>query len=124
MARILRKQTLSMRGTPVDFGALQAQNPQQPTLGNMRTNVRGDQLGDNGQILRTQEEIEAEWARKRALQAKISQSTNIKADQIMPQAAKVKSAPPPADVQFPTIGELVDSGVIPQTPKRKIVDSD
>jgi hypothetical protein len=123
MARILRKQALSMRGTPVDFGALQAQNPTLPTLGNTRTNVRGDQLGDNGVILKTQEEIEAEWARKRELQERINKNTSIKADQI-PAPTKTKTTVP-QDVQFPTIGDLVDKGVIP-TPgnKKRIVDSD
>ena len=123
MARIIRKPTLSMRGTPVDFGALQAQNAHQPTLGNTRTNVRGDLLRDNGQVLKTQEEIEAEWARKKALQERVSQAANIKADQVvMPKKPNANSAVTP-DVEFPTIGELVDKGAIPTT-KRKIVDRD
>lgn len=123
MTRILRKQTLSMRGTPVDFGALQAQNATQPTLGNTRTNVRGDLLGDNAQILRTQEEIEAEWARKRALQARVDSQMNIKADNLTPSSASVKPPSVDTQVEFPTISDLVDKGVIP-TQKRKIADHD
>lgn len=121
MARILRKQTLSMRGAPVDFGALQSRNPHTPTLGNTRTNVRGDRLGDNGVILKTQEEIEAEWHRKQALQARVDAQMSIKADKLVPDvAARTQSVPPTSTANFPTIGELVDQGVIPT--KRKIAD--
>jgi hypothetical protein len=124
MARILRRQTQSMRGTPVDFGALQAQNATQPTLGNTRTNVRGDLLGDNGVILKTQEEIEAEWARKRALQARVDAQMSIKADKLSPdQKITPTAAPVHTKTEFPTIGDLVDQGVIPPA-KRKIADHD
>lgn len=118
MARILRKQTLSMRGVPVDFGALQAQNPTQPTLGNARTNVQGDILGNNATVLKTQAEVEAEWARKRELQQKVNAQTNIKADQVRPNTKNASAMP----TEFPSISELVDKGAIPT--KKKIVDSD
>jgi len=111
-----------MRGETIDFGALAVQNSQQPTLGNTRTNVRGDLLGDNGTVLKTQEQVEAEWAAKRALQEKINQSTSIKADQMGPSAARQPSAPA-ADVSFPTVQDLVNQGAIAPN-KRKIVDSD
>jgi len=39
MVRTLRKQTLSMRGEPVDFGALSAAHETQRTLGNTRTTI-------------------------------------------------------------------------------------
>jgi hypothetical protein len=111
-----------MRGETIDFGALAVQNSKQPTLGNTRTNVRGDLLGDNGTVLKTQEQVEAEWAAKRALQEKINQSTNLKADQMGPSAAR-QPATPAADVNFPTVQDLVNQGAIAPN-KRKIVDSD
>jgi hypothetical protein len=123
MARILRRQTMSMKGEPVDFGALAARNADQITLGNTKTNVRGDILGNNGTVLKTQEQVEAEWARKRALQQSASRPTDIKAE-VPP---RVKAAPPPADIDFPTVEDLKVSGVIPTTiptSKRKMVDSD
>jgi hypothetical protein len=120
MARILRKQTLSMRGAPVNFGALQAQNPHTPTLGNTRTNVRGDRLGDNGVVLKTQEEIEAEWHRKQALQARVDAQMSIKADKLVPDVATKTASVTTTTTDFPTIGDLVDQGVIPT--KRKIAD--
>lgn len=123
MARILRRQTMSMRGEPVDFGALAARNADQITLGNTKTNVRGDVLGNNGTVLKTQEQVEAEWSRRKALQQSAVRATDIKAD----VAPKVKAAPPMADIDFPTVEELKATGVIPSvvpTSKRKMVDSD
>ena len=128
MARIMRRPTLSMRGDPVDFGALAQQNAQQPTLGNTRTNVRGDILGDNATILKTQEQVEAEWAAKRALQEKINQATSLKADQLtQPQTPAAPKASAPAitpDMEFPTVQDLVSQGALPTVSKRKIVDSE
>lgn len=130
MARVLRKQVLSMRGEPVDFGALAARNEKQITLGNTKTNVRGDLLGDNGTVLKTQEQIEAEWARKRALQQTVNQAADIKNRDAMPKTVPVPGASPrannlPADMEFPTIQELVNSGSLSTSAtKRKIVDSD
>jgi hypothetical protein len=126
VTRVLRKQTLSMRGEPVDFAGLAASNPTQPTLGNTRTNVRGDLLGDNGVILKTQEQIEQEWARKKALQKTINKASSIKNDSMTAPSDHPHKEPPPADISFPTIGELAAQGSIPSPVKstRKIVDSD
>jgi hypothetical protein len=120
MARGLRRQTLSMRGEVVDFGSLSQSNSEQITLGNTRTNVRGDQLGDGGVVLKTQEQIEAEWARRTA--SRQAAAADIKADMARPAA---RPAPPVSDIDFPSVSDLVSQGVIPTaTPKRKIVDSD
>lgn len=132
MAGHFRKRTLSMRGDPVDFEALSLQNAKQVALGNARMNAKGDRLGEGGVVLKTQEQIEAEWA---AARAKVK-NANIK-DPNMLATPKVKADRPaaPADaptapavtdgVEFPTIQDLVSSGAMPQTsPKRKIVDRD
>lgn len=130
MSRTFRKQTLSMRGTPVDFAALAAQNAQQPVLGNSKTNVRGDLLGDNAVVLKTQEQIEAEWARKRALQQTVNRAADIKNRDAMPKTVPVPGSSPrfnslPEDMEFPTIQDLVNNGTAnPSATKRKIVDSD
>lgn len=50
------------RGDSIDMSALAAQNSEEVALGNARMNARGDILGDHGIILKTQEQIEAEWA--------------------------------------------------------------
>jgi hypothetical protein len=125
MARVMRRQVLSMRGEPVDFGALAAQNPEQRTLGNTRMNVRGDILGDMGAILKTQEQVEAEWAKKREMAQRVQSPVNIKDVDSQVSPPSTKSPALAADIVFPSIADLVEQGVIPTTnTKRKIVDSD
>lgn len=123
MARVMRRQHLSMRGEPVDFSALADRNPYQPTLGNTRTNVRGDLLGDNGTILKTQEQVEAEWARKRALQQQVQQTASIK-QTLEPDPIAATPTTKLHDQDFPTVSDLVEQGVIVTKSSRKIVDSD
>jgi len=68
------------RGEPIDMGALIAQNANAPALGNAKMNARGDILGENGIVLKTQEQIEAEWAAERAKQKLLAgRPGNIKA---------------------------------------------
>jgi hypothetical protein len=112
-----------MRGEPVDFSALADRNPYQPTLGNTRTNVRGDLLGDNGTILKTQEQVEAEWARKRALQQQVQQTASIK-QTLEPDPIATTPTKKVHDQDFPTVSDLVEQGVIVTKSSRKIVDSD
>ena len=45
------------RGTTVDMDALRRENEKVPALGNMRTNARGDQLGKNGVVTKTADQI-------------------------------------------------------------------
>jgi hypothetical protein len=59
---------LTARGEPIDMGALIAQNADTPALGNAKMNARGDILGKDGVVLKTQEQIEAEWAAEKARQ--------------------------------------------------------
>lgn len=59
---------LTARGEPIDMGALISQHADTPALGNAKMNARGDILGKDGVILKTQEQIEAEWAAEKARQ--------------------------------------------------------
>jgi hypothetical protein len=111
MARILRKQTLSMRGDAVDFGALTAAHAKQRTLGNTQTNVRGDVLGDNGVILKTQEQIQHERDMLSQMQQSVVKRADVK--QVM------DTLRPDADIAFPTIQDLVKDGVIPPVNSKK-----
>lgn len=110
MSRTLRKQTLSMRGDAVDFASLAAANPQQPTLGNTRTNVRGDILGDQAQVLKTQEQVQADWEKKRSRQQHVNHTMDVK--------KQVNVAPDMAELQFPTLEDLVKDGAIPPINKK------
>jgi hypothetical protein len=110
--KTLRKQTLSMRGEPVDFSALAAAHATQKTLGNTNTNVRGDVLGQHGQILKTQEQVQAERDRLSALHQSVSQRADVK--------QPVKTTLPAADIAFPTVSDLIKDGVItPATNKKQ-----
>lgn len=110
MSRTLRKQTLSMRGDTVDFSAMAAVHATQRTLGNTKTNVRGDQLGDNGVVLKTQEQVAAERDRLQSLQQGVTQRAAVK--------QVIDSPRPDADIAFPTIQDLVKDGAIPALNKK------
>jgi hypothetical protein len=127
MAGHFRRQLRSMRGEVVDFAALASKNESTVALGNARMNAKGDLLGDRGFVLKTQEQIEAEWAAARAKNSVVV-NADIKSENMF-----AKAAPPPmptpraatiADVEFPSIQELVGTGAITPTPKRKIVEKD
>lgn len=126
MAGHFRKQHRSMRGEIVDFSALSIRNEQQIALGNARMNAKGDKIGDGGIVLKTQEQIEAEWAAQRARNQ--SFTADIKSEQPL---ARVAPPPMPAprattvpETEFPSIQDLVSSGAITVQPKRKIVEKD
>ena len=59
------RKTLSMRGQPIDFNRLQQANSTKAALGNANMNAKGDIIDPTGVVLKTQEEIEAEWASQR-----------------------------------------------------------
>jgi hypothetical protein len=53
----------SMRGKQIDMEQLNLKHEQIPAVGNMKVNARGDQLGPGGQIVKTKEEILADYYR-------------------------------------------------------------
>ncbi len=61
----------------IDMSALVARNGDAIALGNARMNARGDIVTQRGLVLKTQEQIEAEWKRAKD-RLKPSSSTNIK----------------------------------------------
>jgi hypothetical protein len=72
---------MTMRGEPIDMAALVAKNATQPAVGNAKLNARGDVLDNRGQIIRTQEQVEAEWRRQQELQDSLRpRAMNLKAD--------------------------------------------
>lgn len=48
------------QGRVVDFEAMQLKNEHVPAVGNMRVNARGDELGKNNSVVRTNNERVAE----------------------------------------------------------------
>ena len=51
----------TMRGREVDFEKLGIKNEMTPAVGNMRVNARGDELGPGGAIVRTKDEVLADY---------------------------------------------------------------
>jgi hypothetical protein len=56
------------RGEKIDIAALAARHAATPALGNARMNARGDILGENGIVLKTQEQIETKKLKQPALE--------------------------------------------------------
>lgn len=124
---------LSMRGDPVDFNKLRLANASKVALGNANMNAKGDIIGERGVILKTQEQIEAEWASKIAEQQQITQGVNIKDRNAVASAAGSHQVPPPpANMQYnPVSVEVPNPEVQSETQpdaqprqRRKIVESD
>lgn len=127
---------LTARGEPIDMGALIAQNADTPALGNAKMNARGDILGKDGVVLKTQEQIEAEWAAEKARQKLLAgRPGNIKDSlqtMIDPgQAPQAKKLTDDQDFE-PDMSVAADSGrsdVAPEVktnkaPRRKIVETE
>ena len=51
----------SVRGKEIDMEKLSLQHETIPAVGNAKVNARGDQLGPGGKIVRTREEILADY---------------------------------------------------------------
>jgi hypothetical protein len=51
----------SVRGKEVDMEKLSLRHEKTPAVGNVRVNARGDELGPGGKIVRTREEVLADY---------------------------------------------------------------
>ena len=51
----------TMQGREVDMDQLLQKNETMPAVGNVRMNARGDELGQGGKIVRTREEVVAQY---------------------------------------------------------------
>ena len=65
---------MSMRGREVDLEKLSMKHETTPAVGNAKVNARGDQLGPGGKIIKTREEILADYYAKNpsALQEEVA----------------------------------------------------
>lgn len=118
------------RGEIIDMNALAMKHPTTPALGNAKMNARGDLLGQGGIVLKTQEQIEAEWKRNKEMKtASVGISPDIKKalpDNILPPSKKLEDdqdfdpAPPTNGDQVKNIMQQTQ----PSIKRRKIVDSD
>ena len=51
----------TMQGKEIDMDQLRSKNETMPAVGNVRVNARGDELGPDGKIIKTREEILSEY---------------------------------------------------------------
>jgi hypothetical protein len=54
----------SLQGKQIDMEKLSLKHETTPAVGNVRMNARGDELGEGGKIVKTREEILAEYYEK------------------------------------------------------------
>lgn len=92
----MAQQHISMRGEAVDFNKLRLRNAEKPALGNANMNARGDIIGENGIVIKTQEQVEAEYAARMAEQQEVARPVNLKDRDAMMAAAGVKPVEHPA----------------------------
>lgn len=57
----MSKTYTSVKGKQIDMGKLAMRNESAPAVGNMRVNARGDELGPGGKIVKTREQVLAEY---------------------------------------------------------------
>jgi hypothetical protein len=76
---------VTSKGQPIDMERLVSANADTVALGNASKNARGDQLGPGGVVLRTQEQIEADWAAAKARAEERSKPVDIKSETATPQ---------------------------------------
>lgn len=112
-----------MRGEVIDMERLKMSNAEQVALGNAGKNARGDQLGPGGVIIRTQEQIEAEWEAIKAKKDAQTKAMNIKQDDGI-QRALDALAPKAKKVVSDDAGFEPTETLQPTTQRRKIVDND
>lgn len=77
----------SMRGEVIDMNRMRDINATKPALGNANRNARGDIIGPGGAVLKTQEQIVAEWAAAKTRQENRTKPVDIKNSALIPDAA-------------------------------------
>ena len=112
---------ISMRGEVIDMARMREINGDRQALGNAAVNARGDKLGPGGVVLKTQEQIEHEWAVARAKNAPkpvdIKSNTKIE-DALARLAPKAKPGLNVDDAGFDPM-----PAAAPSVPRRKVTDS-
>lgn len=124
---------ISMRGEVIDMNRLRDVNADIPALGNASLNARGDLIGKGGIVLKTQEQIEAEWEANRRAREESVRPTDIKSENMVApvQAAQSMQAQQPKkqllvdDQGFePQVGPEPLAAPKPTPSRRKIIESD
>ena len=84
---------VTARGQPFDMAKLRAENATKPALGNASRNARGDIIDKKGTVLKTQEQITAEWAAAKRQREANTKPANIKSDTLLADLGALPAAP-------------------------------
>lgn len=70
----------SMRGKEVDMEKMSMRFEKTPAVGNMKVNARGDEIGEGGKVVRTREQVLADYYSQNpnALREEVSARSNKK----------------------------------------------
>lgn len=98
------------RGVTVDMDSLRRENEKVPALGNMRVNARGDQLGKNGSVTKTSDQIARENHR---IQSSVIQS-GLKGPttETLPSVADIPKVPVKSTVKKSKETELSNGDIV------------
>lgn len=114
---------ISMRGEIIDMNRLRSVNADTIALGNANLNARGDIIGKNGIILKTEEQIVAEWEANKAAREASVKPADIKTDKLLPDVTKSKPVEKKVDVEDQVFDPEPVVTTKP-TSRRKITESD
>ena len=114
----------SMRGVIVDLAKLMARQEKNITVGNTKTNARGDQLGKGGRIVKSADELAREHYNRNDPKAVIQ--GGIKADADTPEIAKtrIEEVEKPIETQKKTPKETPKETPKPKDKKPHIQEID
>jgi hypothetical protein len=118
---------ITLRGRPIDYNILRAAHGSKKAVGNASVNARGDIINKSGVVLKTQEQIEADFIRKQAA-IKASTSVDIKRDPAFGLMGDKKTVLDeqnfePTPVPPPPVSHTIPTPSV-RTTRRRIVDSD
>jgi hypothetical protein len=115
----------TMKGHTVDMARLIAKNENVIAIGGASMNARGDVIGPRGQIVKSREEVAAEYHRTSAGPVKQVPLRDLAEDVFAP--APRKAAPASDEQTFLSPAEAAAASFAPPkpaAPKRKITDSE
>jgi len=113
----------SMRGEVIDMNRMRDINATKPALGNANRNARGDMIGPGGVVLKTQEQIVAEWAANKARIDQQSKPADIKSSALIPDSVPM-AAPIPKQVNVDDQDFDPAASQIAKPSRRKITETD
>lgn len=112
---------ISMRGEIIDMNRLRSVNAETVALGNANLNARGDIIGKGGIILKTEEQIIAEWESNKAAREASVKPADIKNERLLPDVTQTKKVEKKLGVDDQ---DFAPDATPKPTSRRKITETD